>query len=390
MADQQRRLTETSTMAHHICSAVKHPIVLAIDALTVTLYLWEALMIRPSSTVAVTITAIALVPVIATAYLPCLAWLTFQILSIVSAFCPYICEELPSTHFSLLFALGLIAYRHSTRAAVCMLSGSVAIQLFTAILPTFQDSILRDIPSFIVMYTMSTLLGCSLRWREELFTTRLREQQISQHNILLQRNVRLSQRIHDSVTGELSFIVRLAQQQIRSTNGTEWRQVRDSAREALRQVRHVIDTLDQTDNPEDGNLTDADQLDHIRSVMLQGDQAAHAVNMHGRGSLHVIGNCPLTQKQEQLIIDTLNEVYANILRHAPDGSSFELSVLMDSDAVQITQLNPMPEQATGNGMPRSGHGLANLCKRVEHADGRLVARPENEDWTFYAVIPVSP
>lgn len=206
----------------------------------------------------------------------------------------------------------------------------------------------------------------------------------------MQRNVRLSQRIHDSVTGELSFIARLAQQQIRSTDGDEWRQVRDSAKEALRQIRQVIDTLDQTDKSGDDNPIVVGQVDHIRSVMLQGDQAAHAVNMHGRGLLHVIGNCSLTQKQEQLIIDMLNEVYANILRHAPDGSSFELSVLMDSNAVQITQLNPMPEQATRNGMSRSGHGLANLRKRVEHANGRLVARPENEDWTFYAVIPVSP
>ena len=191
------------------------------------------------------------------------------------------------------------------------------------------------------------------------------------------------------MTGELSFIARLAQQQIRSTDGDEWRQVRDSAREALRQVRQVIDTLDQTDKSGDDNPTAVVQLDHIRSVMMQGDQAAHAVNMHGRGLLHVIGNGPLKQKQEQLIIDMLTEVYANILRHAPDGSSFELSVLMDLDAVQITQLNPMPEQDTGNGMPRSGRGLANLRKRVEHVGGRLIARPENGEWTFYAVIPMS-
>ena len=388
MADQRRHLMRASTAVRGIRAVVKHPIALAIDVLTVMLYLWEAAIIRPSDTITVAATVIVLMPVIATAFLPRVAWLSFQVLSIASALCPPIFEGLPSTHFSLLFALGLIAYRYSTRTAIGVLSGSIAVQFLTAVLPALHGSLLRNMPSFIAMYALSTLLGCSLRWREELFALRLGEQRIRQHNILLQRNARLAQRIHDSVTGELSFIARLAQQQLRSSDTAEWRQVNDSARKALQQVKQVIDTLDRTEQRNRQEPAHDDFVDRIRLTLQRGDQSTHAVNIHGQAVVHVIGDCRPSPQHQQLILDVLHEVYANILRHVSSGSGYELSVLLDSDAVQLTQFNPLSGQDAGNGMPHSGHGLAGLRKRIEHAGGRLITRPENGDWTFYAAIPL--
>ena len=361
---------------------MRHRVIVCITVLTLLLYCWEWVWCTPKTYYSLAIALCQLVLIILAPCFPEFVFFANETLGVFVIAIPI--ANTPSGIFISLLALGLIAYRQRTSIVIAALLWNCATQIF-AVLSPYSRVHWLNVPSFIVIYLLIALLGRSLRWISNRFEQQLQYQFHEQQ----QRNTYLEQRIHDSVTGELSFIARLAQQQIRSVDGTEWRQVRDSAREALRQVRQVIDTLDQTDKSGDDNPTAVGQLDHIRSVMLQGDQAAHAVNMHGRGLLHVIGNCPLKQKQEQLIIDMLNEVYANILRHAPDGSSFELSVLMDLDAVQITQLNPMPEQDTGNGMPRSGRGLANLRKRVEHVGGRLIARPENGDWTFYAVIPVS-
>ncbi|WP_288240830.1 hypothetical protein, partial [uncultured Bifidobacterium sp.] len=70
MADQRRHLMRSSTAVRGIRAVVKHPIALAIGALTVMLYLWEAAVITPSDAITVAATVIVLIPVIATAFLP--------------------------------------------------------------------------------------------------------------------------------------------------------------------------------------------------------------------------------------------------------------------------------------------------------------------------------
>lgn len=82
----------------------------------------------------------------------------------------------------------------------------------------------------------------------------------------------------------------------------------------------------------------------------------------------------------------IGEVYANISRHAPSGSKYEVSVLVKTHSLEITEVNDMGARHSGT-LP-GGHGLRQFAAEIEHIGGRLSADCENGIWMFHARIPL--
>lgn len=85
----------------------------------------------------------------------------------------------------------------------------------------------------------------------------------------------------------------------------------------------------------------------------------------------------------------IGEVYANVSRHAPSGGKYEVSVLVKTHSLEITEVNDMGARHSGSlpgGLP-GGHGLRQFAAEIEHIGGRLSADCENDIWMFHARIP---
>lgn len=81
----------------------------------------------------------------------------------------------------------------------------------------------------------------------------------------------------------------------------------------------------------------------------------------------------------------IGEVYANVSRHAPSGGKYEVSVLVKTHSLEITEVNDMGARHSGS-LP-GGHGLRQFAAEIEHIGGSLSTDCENGIWMFYARIP---
>lgn len=85
----------------------------------------------------------------------------------------------------------------------------------------------------------------------------------------------------------------------------------------------------------------------------------------------------------------IGEVYANVSRHAPSGGKYEVSVLVKTHSLEITEVNDMGARHSGGlpgGLP-GGHGLRQFAAEIEHIGGSLSTDCENGIWMFHARIP---
>ena len=81
----------------------------------------------------------------------------------------------------------------------------------------------------------------------------------------------------------------------------------------------------------------------------------------------------------------IGEVYANISRHASSGGKYEVSVLVKTHSLEITEVNDMGARHSGS-LP-GGHGLRQFAAEIEHIGGSLSTDCENGIWMFHARIP---
>ena len=81
----------------------------------------------------------------------------------------------------------------------------------------------------------------------------------------------------------------------------------------------------------------------------------------------------------------IGEVYANVSRHAPSGGKYEVSVLVKTHSLEITEVNDMGARHSGS-LP-GGHGLRQFAAEIEHIGGSLSTDCENGIWMFHARIP---
>lgn len=383
-----RLFATRATAAARLCA--RNVFLITGGVLTLLVYLWELPYRTPTTGLGAAVAATGAVATLLVPPAPRAAWLIFQVSDAVAVCAAQHCGPVPSPLVPMLFALGIIAYRHPLPVATGYVLASTALQICAAMAPGEHDLSLADVPSFAAMFLAAALIGGSLRTHDRLMRERLHAERTRAQLEALRRNTRLAQSIHDSVTGDLSFIARLSRQR-QAAPGTPsdaeaWSSVNAAATAALQRTYRVIDSLDEATQPQQGDPTQDGFVGSLHAAVDRGDQSAQALGLRGHGTIHVLAHAPLDDAAQALVTDTVRELYANILRHACPDAPYSLSVMIDGDGVQITQINRIGDDDT---TLRSGHGLTMLRRRIEQAHGSMTARRDGEDWTVYAVVPVT-
>ena len=218
----------------------------------------------------------------------------------------------------------------------------------------------------------------ALRTRFELekTTMRLEEQR---------RNMALARRIHDSVTNDLSTILLMANSADREgMTASEQREVISHIRSALKNVHQVIDLLNTSSNrrPEQDPVTLHKVAEFCR------DKDSH-LRKHGfSGTSTVMGDSTTRNIHMSLVMELLNELYANILRHCtPSVDEYAIVIRCDSEGLRLVQTNSCNDGVQHvQGLP-SGKGLDMYQSEIERTGGSMHTSYEDGSWTLNCMIP---
>lgn len=266
-----------------------------------------------------------------------------------------------------------------------------------------------QVPILTMLLTLMLFFSIISRLRSQL----LADKQASDQATELKRRVEVARLVHDSVTGDLSNIARIAQRQIRmgrfqtDEDREAWEQVNDRSIRVLDSVHAVIRTLntgDQDAHRDDLGPSNERYLDMLRAKVKDLETKLDEAGLHG--DVRVIDHVHNPQTVEhgnvgarrRCVVDTINEAFANIMRHGVAGDhSYEMTITIEDEQSEIVAVNRMsPDERcldeTGGPVDAQpvlpgGSGLKLHREQVERFGGVLSADGEDGDWILYARIP---
>ena len=291
------------------------------------------------------------------------------------------------SYFGNLVAIAVLAYEITNRSVALMLVVCSCVQLLENLLPNTYGLDIRTYPSFVIIDILVALIGCSLRWHKQYFEMRRRMEHNEAQLERIRNNERIARNIHDSVTGDLSFIVRKAHQYPESD---DWGQVGEAALKALSSVHQIIDKLDEKTDALSadsdfetfvGNLTDAL---HSHGRRLQ------QIGFQGVSNVHVSRHPTVLDGEKRNVIgDCLTEVFANIMRHSTPEGSYQVSVELGHEGAVIMAVNDCPAADTATTFP-GGTGLEHWRHMIcDEYHGAMDASVVDGQWQLRVFIPGS-
>lgn len=375
---------------------IKHPFRLAAIMTCELLMVYEAVC-YPGSPMALMFTAIQIMLTVFAYFWP-RACASVCLIMLVAA--DYLCamrgESFDCALYGAILSIGLLAYGTNDWCAgilvlLVSINQGVETALFSNLYPGYS---FKAFPVFIVIFLITALCGASFRRLQERNRAQWAAERARHENERLKRNTEIASRIHDAVTSDLSLAALQSSWQMnddRVTDKEQWKDVNERIVAALGNVRDVIDYM-ETDEKPTGPIRRQDDesprcLQWLRRDLERHDKMLRSVGFHGSGQLNVL-EAPLDidDGAKDIIGRLMNEVYANISRHAPSGSKYEVSVLVKTHSLEITEVNDMGARHSGT-LP-GGHGLRQFAAEIEHIGGRLSADCENGIWMFHARIPL--
>jgi len=264
-----------------------------------------------------------------------------------------------------------------------------------------------------------------------------KERQLAQSNrelALLRREQELASRTHDTVTGALSSIALLAeQQQGDADNDGEiriWSIVNKTALQALDNLHQVIDILGNApvdnnaakgliDKTSQSSTWDMDALMHsIQDIATKGDQELRSLGFHGTTTLrdartslstetidadsqtdsidaaehreekNLKGNAPEMRDAEE-VLNILGEIYTNIRFHADPTVEYQCDISIESEAIRINQTNALLTNVDGvSSKHQSERGLRLHKQILKQIGGSLKTQRDTKTWLLQIEIPV--
>lgn len=294
----------------------------------------------------------------------------------------------PTSTFSVLYALGLLAYMTSDRMAAALTIAMILLQVVYTGLPNGWNVDWYVFISLIPFSVMASLVGRSLRWREDGFRRQVKLAQAEDDLRQVAFTARAAQRMHDAVTGELSLIARMAQRHIRAGGNDidDWRQINESALNALDNTHKVVDSLNEWDHGIHGTTSSNTEAfaDRLHRVLDDNDRRINRLGFKG-GSVLGIDDDPAPMSEERMALCTgfIGELYANIIRHAK-RESYEVSVVWNGSGIEITTSNALSDEE----LPRHGQGMTYYRREIERIGGTFVTgRLDDGTWYSFAAIP---
>ena len=94
---------------------------------------------------------------------------------------------------------------------------------------------------------------------------------------------------------------------------------------------------------------------------------------------------PLTPETMRLLAGLLEELYANIAKHADPGGWYAICVTFDTDAIHVSASDTIASDDTRLGL---GSGLDRYRTIIETRGGTFQTYTEQAHWQLEAVIPI--
>ena len=95
---------------------------------------------------------------------------------------------------------------------------------------------------------------------------------------------------------------------------------------------------------------------------------------------------PLTPETMRLLSGLLEELYANIAKHADPGEWYAICVTFDTDAIHVSASDTIASDDTRLGL---GSGLDRYRTIIETCGGTFQTRAGQAHWQLEAVIPTN-
>ncbi|WP_199547291.1 sensor histidine kinase [Streptomyces sp. N35] len=155
--------------------------------------------------------------------------------------------------------------------------------------------------------------------------------------------------------------------------------IRRDGRQALEELREILDVLDPAGRERPGSLeqSDADLRTLVEGARAHGQAAELAVNGHPE-----LLPYPMRRALQRVVQESLT----NAAKHAP-GAPVRVEVDCRRDGVALRVLNTAPTRPASPELPSGGRGLPGLAERVGLLGGTLVTGPYDGGYVVEAFIP---
>lgn len=283
--------------------------------------------------------------------------------------------------------------------------------LFEGLMLTDGQHALLCVVAFLAGYALK--MAMIARRRADAETENMRLRADSEQLAHLRQNVRLQRIIHDSVAGELTYIVLATRPgRLRSSIGgvddaVPMEAIHDHARQALIRTREAIALLADEGsgtigadascsdpicpNAGDSARLPASPIAHLRDLAAQWDADLHALGFRGETTVSMgdgfvahaepgwisdpgwLSDPGRTAVPDSVISGLIREIYANIAAHGKaDGGWYAVSFHVELGELRIRAENEAADDRGGSEhLFHSGTGLDRQRAQVERLGGSL-------------------
>lgn len=225
----------------------------------------------------------------------------------------------------------------------------------------------------------------SQRWRGRVSTAERRQREAARLAVAEER-LRIARDLHDVVAHSLSVIAVqsdaaeavLATAPERAVEPV--RAIRTTAREALTEIRRVLDVLRADDDlPNSGSPGVAAVAALVESARSAGASVAVTERL---------GDVPLPPEVDLAAYRIVQECLTNVLKHAP-GAAVAIAIEQAADRLVVRVTNSLPGSPAA-GSEGSGYGISGMRERAEALGGTLDAGAAAGRFEVQAILPLLP
>ncbi|TDT32430.1 signal transduction histidine kinase [Naumannella halotolerans] len=278
-------------------------------------------------------------------------------------------------------------------AAGAILIGIVATTATSVSISTFSFAPLHpsDLITPTAILLLVLVLGSLVRqWLLSREQVQLQEQR-AEHEAGLRRAMeersRIARELHDVVAHGLSIIsiqastVRYRVEGVPEPVVVELEQISESAREALAEMRSLLQVLRAEDT--ETELAPQPSVARLPELIAASRRGGQEVNLEISGDL----DTDLSEVTSLGAYRIVQEALSNVLRHAP-GQPIEVRVTVGERAVRVEISNPLAGADRGRTEPRrDGLGLLGMAERAKMAGGWVEAGRIGDDFRVVAELP---
>lgn len=298
----------------------------------------------------------------------------------------------PSRLWGDCLSLGVLSYTEGTARTVALGSAIYALmQIAQLTLFHGTGASGMNLPGsvFIISVMLTTaLLGYSFRLISDEFRSHERMHQHTLRELEYEhqeQQLQIAARMHDFVADKLANIIMRTEMDSRPDSAA-WDDVHDEACAALDELHAIIDVIRQSDA--DTHVAGNAVTQQLTELCASHDRELATVGFHGGGTIKDWGlTTPPRPDRIQLAKALISELYTNIGRYADKENSYQMSITLHDDHLEIVQTNRIvsSRRTTVSG----GRGLSIYTQRISHIQGTFSYGSRDGEWSCYALIPLT-